>query len=98
MCIRDRINLDVIFSGLGEYEKALAAAQAALKLNSGNAVVYGDLVAAYLQLNRLDEAKATAQEAQAHHLDPSFIHINLYQVDFLQHDTTGCLLYTSRCV
>jgi eukaryotic-like serine/threonine-protein kinase len=84
-----QINLDVIYSGLGEYEKALAAAQAALKLNSGNAVVYGDLVGAYLQLNRLDEAEATAQEAQAHHLDPSFIHLNLYFVDFLQHDTAG---------
>ena len=37
----------------------------------------------------MDEAKATAQEAQAHHLDSPNIHINLYVVDFLQHDAAG---------
>ncbi len=40
-------------------------------------------------LNRLDEARATAQEAQAHNLDAPFIHASLYQVDFLQHDAAG---------
>ena len=40
-------------------------------------------------VNRLDEAKATAQEAQALHLDSPTIHFNLYQVAFLQHDAAG---------
>jgi len=81
--------LGVIYSSLGEYEKALITTQEAVRLNSGNALSYGSLVGAYLQLYRLDESKATAQEAQAHHLDAPFTHVNLYEVDFLQHDAAG---------
>jgi len=42
-----------------------------------------------LQVNRLDEARATAQEAQAHNLDNPSIHLSLYGIDFLQHDAAG---------
>jgi hypothetical protein len=42
-----------------------------------------------MSLNRLDEAKATAREAQAHNLDGPSVHLNLYGVDFLQHDAAG---------
>ncbi len=84
-----RISLAVIYRELGEHEKALTAAQEALKLNSGSAIAYARLVFAYLTLNRLDEAKATAREAQAHNLDGPFIHQFLYMVDFLQHDAAG---------
>jgi serine/threonine protein kinase/Flp pilus assembly protein TadD len=84
-----QINLNLIYVYLGEYEKALLAAQEAVRLNPGNAISYGDLVSAYLQLYRLDEAKAAAQDAQAHHLDAPFIHGNLYVADFLQHDSAG---------
>ena len=52
-------------------------------------ITYGDLGYAYLLLNRLDEAIATAREAQAHNVDGPFIHLRLYLVDFLRHDTAG---------
>jgi hypothetical protein len=39
-----------------------------------------------MSLGRLDEAKATAQEAQAHNLDLPAAHLVLYLVGFLQHD------------
>jgi eukaryotic-like serine/threonine-protein kinase len=42
-----------------------------------------------VQVNRLDEARATAQEAQAHNLDNPQIHVSLYGIDFLQHDAAG---------
>ncbi len=42
-----------------------------------------------MNVNRLDEARTTAQEAQAHNLDNPSIHYYLYIVDFLQHDATG---------
>jgi tetratricopeptide (TPR) repeat protein len=58
---------------LGEYEKALTAAQQALALDPGSGLTYANVVGAYLYLNRLDEAKATAQEAQAHNLDNSYV-------------------------
>jgi eukaryotic-like serine/threonine-protein kinase len=83
------VNLGVIYLQLGEYDKNLAANQESFKLNPGSGLSYGNLVGGYLSVNRLDEAKATAQEAQAHHLDSPNIHLNLYVVDFLQHDAAG---------
>jgi serine/threonine protein kinase/tetratricopeptide (TPR) repeat protein len=81
-------NLGVIYLYLGDYDKALAATQEFLKRNPSG-LGYGNLVASYLQVNRLDEARATAQEAQAHNLDSPLIHFNLYVIDFLQHDAAG---------
>jgi hypothetical protein len=40
-------------------------------------------------VNRLDEARATIQEAQAHNLDNPANHQVLYTIDFLQHDAAG---------
>jgi serine/threonine protein kinase/Flp pilus assembly protein TadD len=82
-------NLGSIYVNLGDYDKNLAAAQEVVKLDPGSGSGYANLVAAYLQVNRLDEARATAQEAQAHDLDNPLVHLNLYLVDFLQHDTAG---------
>ena len=82
-------NLGVIYQQLGEPEKGLVAAQESLKLDPGSGQNYANLVGSYLGVNRLDEAKATAQEAQAKHLDSPTIHIFLYVVDFLQHDSTA---------
>jgi eukaryotic-like serine/threonine-protein kinase len=82
-------NLGTIYMRLGEREKELAAAQAALKLNPESGLAYANLVFAYVNLNRLDEAKATAQEAQAKHLDSPSLHFNLYYAAFLQHDAAG---------
>ena len=86
---RPRVNLTFLYGELGNYEKALAEAQEALRLNSGNGLAYGNLVSVYQVLNRLDEAKTTAQEAKAHNLDVPFNHRILYVVDFLEHNTAG---------
>jgi tetratricopeptide (TPR) repeat protein len=83
------INLGRTYAELGDYDKSLAAYQKALKLDPGTALLYGNLVYSYLSVDRLDEAKATGQEAQARHLDSDWIHFYLYWVDFVQHDTTG---------
>jgi serine/threonine protein kinase/Flp pilus assembly protein TadD len=84
-----QVGLTVIYIYLGEHEKALTAARESLRLNHGNAITYGNLGYAYLLLDRLDEAKATAREAQAHNVDGPFIHLNIYLVDFLQHNAAG---------
>jgi serine/threonine protein kinase/tetratricopeptide (TPR) repeat protein len=83
------INLGFIYGQLGDYDKQLAANQEAFKLNPGSGLAYANLVSGYLLVDRLDEAKATAQEAQAHNLNSPNIHISLYSVDFLQHDAAG---------
>ena len=82
-------NLGLIYTSLGSFDKALAAAQEDLELDPGSGTAYGNLLISYLQLNRLDEAKTIAQQAQAHNLDTSIVHLNLYLVDFLQHDVAG---------
>ena len=82
-------NLGYIYSELGEYGKALAAAQECLKLDPGSTFAYGNLVSSYLLLDRLDEAQAAAQQARAHGLDTPYIHALLYLIDFLKHDATG---------
>ena len=82
-------NLGNIYIALGNYDKALAANQEALKLNPGSGASYSNLVSSYLNVNRLDEAKETAQEAQAHNLDNPANHLVLYNIDFLQHDAAG---------
>jgi serine/threonine protein kinase/Flp pilus assembly protein TadD len=81
-------NLSVIYGYLGDYDKALVADQEALKL-SPDGLSYTNLINGYVQVNRLDEARATAQEAQAHNLDNPANHQVLYNIDFLQHDAAG---------
>jgi DNA-binding winged helix-turn-helix (wHTH) protein/tetratricopeptide (TPR) repeat protein len=82
-------NLGVVYGFLGEYDKCLAAIQDAFKLNPGNALVLSNIVATYMELNRLDEAKAMALKAKDLNLNSNFLHSNLYLVDFLQHDAAG---------
>jgi tetratricopeptide (TPR) repeat protein len=82
-------NLNSIYMNLGDYDKSLAMAQQAMKLRPGSGISYTNLVISYLLVNRLDEARATAEEAQAHNLDNPLIHMNLYTIDFLQHDAAG---------
>ena len=50
---------------------------------------YANLVNSYLRLNRLKEARATADEAQAQKLDSTRLHLRLCQLAFLQSDVEG---------
>jgi serine/threonine protein kinase/tetratricopeptide (TPR) repeat protein len=78
-------NLSVTYGALGDHDQALRHAREALNLNSDGAA-YEVLTDAYLSLNRLDEARATAQEARDRSLDSPTMHMSMYQVNFVQHD------------
>jgi eukaryotic-like serine/threonine-protein kinase len=82
-------NLAKVYNTLGEHEKALAAAKESLRLTPGASAAYREVITAYIFLNRLTEAEAAAQEAQAHNLDFPILHAYLYQIDFLRHDPEG---------
>src|SRR5271154_4617460 len=82
-------NLAAIYQALGDYDKALAANQEVQKLSPESGLYYSNLVGAYVTVNRLDEARATAQEAQAHSLDNPANHLQLYAIGFLRHDAAG---------
>jgi eukaryotic-like serine/threonine-protein kinase len=82
-------NLAGTYTRLGDYDKAFTAAQQALKLNPGSGLDFANLVSVYLNVNRLEEAKATAHDAQAKGFDSPSIHVSLYNIDSLQHDPAG---------
>jgi tetratricopeptide (TPR) repeat protein len=93
---RDTPPSGLIYSELGDNDKALAAYQQALRVRPETGNRYANLATGYLQLNRLDEVKPTAREVRAHNLDTPEIHLNLYWVDFLQRDAAGMQMEACR--
>jgi tetratricopeptide (TPR) repeat protein len=77
-----------IYFDLGQYEKVLATARENVRL-APIGIGYASLVDAYLSLNRLGEARTTAEEAQAKNLDSPYLRFELYRLAFLQNDTAG---------
>jgi len=82
-------NLDVIYRGLGNYEKSLLEAQKRRRLDPESGPAQSNLVAAYLGLNRLKEAQTISREAEARKLDTPFLRIYMYQLAFLENDPAG---------
>ncbi len=81
-------NLGVDYTYLGQYEKGVAASLEDLRLNPGSAAAYTNLVTLYAALDRLDDAKATYEQAVAHKVNNPFIHGNRYGVAFLDNDSS----------
>jgi serine/threonine protein kinase/tetratricopeptide (TPR) repeat protein len=81
-------NLGAIYGNLGDYERALANARESFRLNPSG-LNYSNLVTAFITLNRLEEARSIAEEAQAKKLDSAYIRITLYQLAFLRNDRAG---------
>ena len=79
-------NLAAVYGLLGDREKELAVIQKSLQLDPSNGIGYANLAAVYVQLNRLDEVKATIEEARSRNLDLPNLHIAQYLVAFLQND------------
>ncbi len=86
---RPHNNLSEIYIQLGEFEKSLAAARDAVQIEPSADAGYENLFAAYLALNRLDDARATLEQAQTKKLDPASLHLGLAALAFLQNDTAG---------
>jgi hypothetical protein len=74
---------------LGQHDRALAGFREAFPISPARGLSYSNLVYAYLNLNRLEEARATAEEAQAKKLDSSDLRFFLYALAFLQNDAAG---------
>ncbi len=78
-------NLGLMYSVLGQYDKAVAQTEESLRLEPTLAS-YGNLAAFYINLNQPDVAKRTIQEAQTHKLDGLAIRSDIYSLAFLQSD------------
>jgi serine/threonine protein kinase/Flp pilus assembly protein TadD len=84
-----RSELGNIYFELGQYDKALVELRAALSLQPESGLIYPGVVYAYLSLYRLDEARATVEEAKAKRVDSPSFYFSLYILAFLSRDAGG---------
>jgi eukaryotic-like serine/threonine-protein kinase len=84
-----QVYLWLVYTFMGDYQKAHAAALAAQEINpdSGNNAI--NLTFSYQWIGQLDQAKATAQQSRSRKVDSPWFPLVLYNVDFLEHDTAG---------
>ncbi len=73
-------NLGNVYAGLGDYEKALAE----FREDTGS---FDNITNVLLALQRFDDARQTAQQGQAQHLDDLILHNGLYALAFLRGDS-----------
>jgi len=79
------VNLGGLYGDMGQWDKAVAGYQEALRL-APSVTGYSNLGLAYLALNRLDDAKTTFDQAFAHKLDSGNMRGILYLLFFLRGD------------
>jgi eukaryotic-like serine/threonine-protein kinase len=79
----------IILPVFGQYEKAVEDGREAVRLNPDNPISYRLLGAGYITVNRLDEARAIYRLAVERKLNHPSIHVDLYEIAFLQNDTAG---------
>jgi eukaryotic-like serine/threonine-protein kinase len=78
-----------IHTAFGDYAKAEAAAQRAFKINPDSSNNYVSLIYCDQWLNRLDQARATTEEARKRKLESPWFPVILYVVAFLKNNTSG---------
>jgi tetratricopeptide (TPR) repeat protein len=76
----------VVYSDIGQFDKALAEGLEVLRLNPNRAYSYSNLGWIYLDLNRYVEAKAILEQALAQNFDTFPIHEGLYLIAFVEGD------------
>ena len=82
------LDLGAYYALLGQYEKALAEYQEAMRLAPDALLSYVNLGETYLNLNRLEEAKVTFDQALASKLDGGYLRVQIYALAFLRGDAT----------
>jgi hypothetical protein len=80
--------LGVIYEQLGLFPESLEQALESHRLEATGSS-YNNLVGDYIDLNRLDEARAVAKAAQAKGFDSPNLRSSIYTIAFLQNDTSG---------
>jgi DNA-binding winged helix-turn-helix (wHTH) protein/tetratricopeptide (TPR) repeat protein len=71
---------------IGQPQKAIAAAQQALRLNPKYGLAYASLARAYERATRLAEARAICEKAIAEKVDSFWTHQLLYRIAFVEGD------------
>jgi DNA-binding winged helix-turn-helix (wHTH) protein/tetratricopeptide (TPR) repeat protein len=81
------LNLSIVYLHLGDFDKARVQAGESLRLLPADCISYGAVVASLLGASHLEEARATAREAQEKKLDCLHLNYALYELAFLRGDT-----------
>ena len=81
-------NLALKFNELGQFDKALEEARESIRLNPNSASGYSLSAAAYVGLNRFDEAREIIGQALAQKLETTAMHRTLYRIASVGGDVT----------
>jgi len=84
-----RNQLGMVYMVLGQHDKALPEFLDAQRLYPESALIRGNIIYDYIALNRLEEARAVADEAKVKTRDSPSVNISLYRLAFLQDDLEG---------
>ncbi len=82
-------NVANIYNQLGQFENALENARQSVLIDPDSLSGYSNLANAYAGLKRVDEAKATLNQALQRKLGLATIHLQLAGLAWAQHDTAG---------
>ena len=82
------VHLSEIYRSLGDLEKSLDNARECMRLEPSRANNNEDLIAAYINLNRLNEAKAASQQAEQRNLESEGLLAVRYRLAFVDGDAT----------
>jgi serine/threonine protein kinase/tetratricopeptide (TPR) repeat protein len=82
-------NLALQYNDIGQYEKAVAEAREAIRLNPNAAPPYSNLARAFTGMNRFDEAKEVIRQALGQKVESIFMHRILYSIAFIEGDDTA---------
>jgi tetratricopeptide (TPR) repeat protein len=79
--------LSTVYRAMGDFEKSLASAETARRLESGVLPPYNNAALALIRLGRLADAKRMLEAAQAHQLDAPRVHQRLLEIADIERDT-----------
>jgi tetratricopeptide (TPR) repeat protein len=87
-----------IYPMTGQYEKGIEHGKDAIRLSPNFSPSYALPMFDYIALNRLDEAKATYEQAIERNLKNGSFPLLLYEIAFLEKDTAGMAQQVARSV
>jgi len=86
--ITPHTNLAVIDSDLGQFSKSLAEAEAAVRLGPDDGQNYANLINENLSEGHLAAAHTLLDQAFARHMESSDLHLYLFDLAFLEHNSS----------
>ena len=81
--------LGIVYSLLGQYERAVEITKQAVHLQPDNSVIYPNLAYYTLGVQRLEEARQIIRDAQSRKEDNLMFHCALYNLAFLRADSAA---------